>query len=60
MTVEDVAVADFSGLDIALFSAGATASREFAPKVAAAGATVDRQLVGVAHAIPTFRSSCPR
>ena len=38
--VEDMATADFTGLDIALFSAGATASREFAPKVAAAGAVV--------------------
>lgn len=38
--VEDMAKADFAGLDMALFSAGATASREFAPKVAAAGAVV--------------------
>jgi len=38
--VEDTATADFSGLDLALFSAGATMSREFAPKVAAAGAIV--------------------
>ena len=40
ITVEDTATADFSGLDIAIFSAGATMSREFAPKVAAAGAVV--------------------
>ena len=40
ITVEDVAVADFSGLDIALFSAGKGASMEYAPKVAAAGAVV--------------------
>lgn len=40
IVVEDMATADFSGLDIALFSAGATASREYAPKVAAAGAVV--------------------
>ena len=40
ITVEDVATADFSGLDIALFSAGKTASMEYAPKVAAAGAVV--------------------
>jgi aspartate-semialdehyde dehydrogenase len=40
ITVEDAATADFAGLDIALFSAGATASRALAPKVAAAGATV--------------------
>jgi len=38
--VEDAATADFSGLDLALFSAGGAFSREFAPKVAAAGATV--------------------
>ena len=38
--VEDAAVADPSGLDIALFSAGATSSREFAPKFASAGVTV--------------------
>jgi aspartate-semialdehyde dehydrogenase len=38
--VEDTATADFSGLDIALFSAGAGMSREYAPKVAAAGAIV--------------------
>jgi aspartate-semialdehyde dehydrogenase len=38
--VEDVATADPSGLDIALFSAGATASREYAPQFAAAGAVV--------------------
>src|SRR6478735_7832840 len=40
VTVEDSATADFSGLDIALFSNGGAASRELAPKVAAAGATV--------------------
>jgi aspartate-semialdehyde dehydrogenase len=38
--VEDTATADFSGLDIALFSNGGTTSKEYAPKVAAAGATV--------------------
>ncbi len=38
--VEDTATADFSGLDLALFSAGASMSREFAPKMAAAGAIV--------------------
>ena len=40
VTVEDTATADFSGLDIALFSNGGTTSKEWAPKVAAAGATV--------------------
>jgi aspartate-semialdehyde dehydrogenase len=38
--VEDAALADVSELDIALFSAGATSSREQAPRFAAAGATV--------------------
>ncbi len=40
VVVEDSATADFSGLDIALFSNGGAASRELAPQVAAAGATV--------------------
>ena len=40
ITVEDSATADFKGLDLALFSNGKTASKEFAPKVAAAGAVV--------------------
>jgi len=40
VTVEDTATADFSGLDIALMSAGATMSKEFAPKIAAAGAVI--------------------
>jgi aspartate-semialdehyde dehydrogenase len=40
VTVEDTATADFAGLDIALFSAGATSSREYADRVASAGATV--------------------
>jgi aspartate-semialdehyde dehydrogenase len=38
--VEDADTADYAGIDIALFSAGASASRELAPRVAAAGATV--------------------
>ena len=38
--VEDVELADPTGLDIALFSAGATASRAQAPRFAAAGVTV--------------------
>jgi len=40
VTVEDTATADFSGLDIALFSNGGATSKEWAPKVAAAGAVV--------------------
>ncbi len=38
--IEDAATADYSGLDIALFSAGATASRELAPQVADRGVIV--------------------
>jgi len=38
--VEDAAVADPRGLDVALFSAGGATSRELAPKFAAAGVTV--------------------
>ncbi|WP_336628817.1 MULTISPECIES: aspartate-semialdehyde dehydrogenase [unclassified Microbacterium] len=38
--VEDVETADPAGVEIALFSAGATASRAYAPRFAAAGATV--------------------
>src|SRR3954469_13740829 len=38
--VEDAETADPSGLDIALFSAGATMSRVQAPRFAAAGVTV--------------------
>jgi len=40
VVVEDMATADFTGLDIALFSAGGSTSKEYAPTVAAAGATV--------------------
>ena len=39
-TVEDADTASYDGLDLALFSAGATASRALAPRVAAAGVTV--------------------
>lgn len=38
--VEDADTADFSGVDIALFSAGASTSRRLAPVAAAAGAIV--------------------
>jgi aspartate-semialdehyde dehydrogenase len=38
--VEDAAVADPTGIDVALFSSGATASRQLAPRFAAAGAVV--------------------
>ncbi len=40
VVVEDAATADVAGLDIALFSSGATASRALAPRFAAAGAVV--------------------
>ena len=38
--VEDAATADFTGIDIALASSGATSSRILSPKLAAAGALV--------------------
>ncbi len=38
--VEDAATADLAGLDLALFSSGATASRSLAPRFAEAGAIV--------------------
>lgn len=40
VVVEDVAVADLSGIDIAIFSAGGGTSKEHAPRFAAAGAVV--------------------
>ncbi|MGA2835798.1 MAG: aspartate-semialdehyde dehydrogenase [Acidimicrobiales bacterium] len=40
IVVEDASAADVSGLDIALFSSGATASRVLAPRFAEAGAVV--------------------
>jgi aspartate-semialdehyde dehydrogenase len=38
--VEDAATADFSGVDVALMSSGATSSKSIAPRVAAAGGVV--------------------
>jgi len=49
ITVEDAATADFAGLDLALFAAGATLSTELAPKVAAAGAIVVDNSSGWRH-----------
>jgi len=40
VVVEDADTADYTGVDIALMSAGATASRVLAPRIAAAGAVV--------------------
>lgn len=40
LRVEDAITADYAGLNIVLFSAGATVSRELAPRVADAGAIV--------------------
>jgi aspartate-semialdehyde dehydrogenase len=40
IVVEDVATADLSGIDVALFSAGGSTSKEHAPRFAEAGATV--------------------
>jgi aspartate-semialdehyde dehydrogenase len=49
VTVEDAAEADFSGLDLALFAAGASLSKALAPKVAAAGAIVVDNSSGWRH-----------
>jgi aspartate-semialdehyde dehydrogenase len=40
VVVEDAATADLTGLELALFSAGAASSRELAPRFAAVGAVV--------------------
>lgn len=40
VAIEDAATADYSGLDIVLFSAGKGTAKELAPRVAAAGAVV--------------------
>ena len=40
VTVEDAETADYAGLDVVLFSAGGSTSKELAPKAAAAGAIV--------------------
>jgi aspartate-semialdehyde dehydrogenase len=40
LSVEDASTADYSGLDLVFFSAGASTSRELAPVVAKAGAIV--------------------
>ncbi len=40
VVVEDIAKADFAGIDVALFSAGGGTSKQWAPQVASAGATV--------------------
>ena len=40
VTVEDTATADFTGLDVALFSNGGSTSKKWAPRVADAGAVV--------------------
>lgn len=40
ITIEDASTADYTGLDIAIFSAGGSTSLELAPRVAAAGVVV--------------------
>ena len=40
LTTEDLATFDFTGWDMALFAVGSTATKEFAPKAAAAGCVV--------------------
>ena len=58
VTVEDSATADFSGIDIALFSNGGATSKEWAPRVAAAGAVELRDRTGARLAwVPRRRAS---
>ena len=59
VTVEDAATADVSGLDIALFSAGAATSRAQAPRFADAGAVVVDNSSAF-RMTPTSRWSSPR
>jgi aspartate-semialdehyde dehydrogenase len=40
ITIEEAVTADYRGLDIVIFSAGASTSRELAPRIAAAGCLV--------------------
>ncbi len=49
IVVEDAATADYAGLDLALFAAGATLSKALAPRVAAAGAIVVDNSSGWRH-----------
>jgi len=49
ITVEEAGTADFSGLDVALFAAGATLSKELAPRVTASGVTVIDNSSGWRH-----------
>ena len=48
--IEDLAKADFQGVDLALFSAGSGPSKEHAPRVAKQGALV-RAIVVMAHSL---------
>src|ERR1700689_4528333 len=54
ITVEDAETADFSGIDIALCSSGATSSKTLSPRLAAAGAIVIAARAGwpLAPAVP--------
>ncbi len=47
--MEDAATADLAGLDLALFSTGAAASRDAGPPVRRGRRHRDRQLLGLAH-----------
>ena len=60
VAVEDAATADYSGLDIVLFSAGGATSRALAEKVAGPGRGRDRQLLRLARATPRCRWWSPR
>ena len=57
IVIEDVATADPAGIDIALFSAGATGSRAHAPRFAEAGA--GKVLSGMAKRIAPDAEATP-
>ena len=51
---------DFKGTDICLMSAGGAVSKEWSPKIAAAGRDRDRQFQRLAHGPRRCRWSCRR
>ena len=59
LKVHDLDKFDFSGVDIALMSAGGSVSEKYAPKIAAAGCVVIEIRRSGAW-IPTFLWSCPK
>ena len=57
LKTQDLATFDFSGWDIALFAIGSDATKEFAPKAAAAGCVVIAPSTFMVSAPSAFRSA---